>query len=102
MENAKYNEVADFYTDFVEKALSFPTSVISVVTNQTLKMLDDISGLKVCDVACGQGHLSRSLAKLGAHVTGVDISEELLELAQAKTPDGSEVNYIHGDAQALE
>lgn len=98
MENAKYNGAADFYTNFVEKSLSIPTSVISVVTNETLKILGDVSGLKICDVACGQGHVSRNLVKLGAHVTGVDISEELLELARAKKP---EINYIHGDAQSL-
>ena len=78
MSGAKYNQASDFYSDFVEKALSFPHSVLSVVTEQTVKALGDIANLSVCDLACGQGHLSRRLAERHAYVMGVDVSQELL------------------------
>ncbi|XP_063362852.1 ubiquinone biosynthesis O-methyltransferase, mitochondrial-like [Cydia amplana] len=39
-------------------------------------------GKKILDIGCGGGILSMPLAKLGAEVTGVDASKELIEMAQ--------------------
>ena len=39
---------------------------------------------KVLDVACGTGDMVVELAKLGCEVTGVDLSEEMLEIAKLK------------------
>ncbi len=36
----------------------------------------------VCDVGCGGGILSEGMAKMGARVTGIDISDEILEVAR--------------------
>jgi 2-polyprenyl-3-methyl-5-hydroxy-6-metoxy-1,4-benzoquinol methylase len=47
-----------------------------------LKLLGDISGLTVLDAGCGQGYLSRILASRGAHVTGIDISANLIHIAR--------------------
>jgi len=41
----------------------------------------DVRGRRVLDVGCGGGLLAESLAKAGAHVTGIDLSEDLIELA---------------------
>lgn len=101
MSEANYKSAADFYTEFVAKALSSPTSVLSVVTEQVLAALGNVSGLHVCDIACGQGHLSMRLAEQGASVTGVDISASLLGRAKKLTPESLEVHYVYGDAQTL-
>lgn len=58
--------------------------------------LGDVAGKRVLDVGCGAGSTSRALAALGADVTGVDISMDLLELA--KRQGGAE--YILADAAA--
>ena len=42
------------------------------------------TGLKVLDVGCGEGYLSRLLATDGAAVTGIDFSPSLIEAAQTK------------------
>jgi SAM-dependent methyltransferase len=42
------------------------------------------AGEKLLDVPCGEGRLSREFAKRGFHVTGVDITPELLEVGRAK------------------
>ena len=52
-----------------------------------LKLLGDISGLTVLDAGCGQGYLSRILARRGAHITGIDISPKLIQIAREQDPD---------------
>ena len=101
MSRAKYDTAADFYAEFVKTALASPTSVLSVVTKQVTKALGEVDGLQICDLACGEGHLSRYLAEQGGVVTGVDISEGLLERARRQTPDGLELRYVQDDAQTL-
>ncbi len=41
-----------------------------------------LAGRRVLDVGCGGGLLSEALAKLGAQVTGIDLSEDLIALAR--------------------
>lgn len=62
----------------------------------------DLSGQSVLDLASGWGKLSRDLASRGAVVTGVELSEPLLERAraiEAESPQG--IRYVHGDASTL-
>lgn len=49
-----------------------------------LSVIDDMDGLKVLDLACGTGEISRILCSLGADVTGLDFSEEMHAIAKAK------------------
>jgi 2-polyprenyl-3-methyl-5-hydroxy-6-metoxy-1,4-benzoquinol methylase len=46
-----------------------------------LQIVGDVSGKRVLDAGCGEGYLSRKLAKLGAKVTGVEISPKKLSFA---------------------
>ncbi|WP_082152347.1 class I SAM-dependent methyltransferase [Candidatus Rhodobacter oscarellae] len=46
-----------------------------------------MDGLRVLDLACGTGEISRMLCSLGAHVTGLDFSEAMLKKAQVKLSD---------------
>ena len=58
-----------------------------------LRVLGDVRGLRVLDLCCGNGYLSRRYARAGARVTAVDGSAPILELAkarQAKEPLGIE------------
>ncbi|HYK92893.1 MAG TPA: class I SAM-dependent methyltransferase [Thermoplasmata archaeon] len=61
------------------------------------------SGTRVLDVGCGNGYLTRRLAREGARVTGVDLSEELIDAARAREraePLG--ITYTVGDAAAMD
>lgn len=49
-----------------------------------LGFLGDIRGVEALDVGCGEGYNTRIFARLGARMTGVDISGELIELAKAE------------------
>ena len=46
----------------------------------------DVSGRKVLDVGCGTGYLSKQASNRGALVTGVDLSERMIEIARANHP----------------
>jgi SAM-dependent methyltransferase len=61
-----------------------------------LELLGDITGRRVLDAGCGEGYLARVLAARGAHVTGIDLSPRLIELARAKDP-GSGIGYRVAD-----
>jgi ubiquinone/menaquinone biosynthesis C-methylase UbiE len=44
----------------------------------------DVTDKRVLDLACGTGEISRMLLAMGAHVTGVDFAEPMLNRARAK------------------
>lgn len=59
------------------------------------------TGEAVIDVGCGCGSTSFDLAKrvgAGGHVTGVDISEPMLNRARELTPRGAPVEFVLADA----
>src|SRR5215469_14974499 len=56
------------------------------------RLLGNLRNREVLDIGCGEGTNSILLAKLGARVTGVDISLRSIELAQAK----ARINGIDG------
>ena len=46
-------------------------------------------GAQVLDLACGTGSISRCLLERGYRVTGVDLSADMLTIAQSKCPEGA-------------
>ena len=60
------------------------------------------AGQRVLDVACGTGVVSVTAARLGAHVTGLDLTPELLERARENSRiAGVEVDWLEGDVEKL-
>ena len=70
-----------------------------------LDFIDRISGLRgkrVLDVGCGGGILSESMAGRGAQVTGIDLGEKALKVAQLhKLESGANVDYRLVAVEAL-
>lgn len=61
-----------------------------------------LAGKNVLDVGCGGGILAESMAARGAHVTGIDMGEAPLEVAQLhKLESGVEVTYRRTTAEQL-
>ena len=53
-----------------------------------------LAGKKVIDIGCGGGILSESMAKTGADVTGIDMSEAALNVAKSHQQEsGTNVQY---------
>lgn len=60
------------------------------------------SGRRVLDVACGTGVVSVTAARLGARVTGLDLTPELLERARENARiAGIEIDWHEGDVEKL-
>jgi 2-polyprenyl-3-methyl-5-hydroxy-6-metoxy-1,4-benzoquinol methylase len=49
-----------------------------------MEFLPDLAGLSVIDLGCGEGRYTRSFARRGAHMTGIDVSPRMLEQARAE------------------
>jgi ubiquinone/menaquinone biosynthesis C-methylase UbiE len=59
-------------------------------------------GEDVLDVGCGTGNAALRAAQAGGHVTGVDLTPELLVEARRLANDaGLDIEYLEGDAEAL-
>jgi 2-polyprenyl-3-methyl-5-hydroxy-6-metoxy-1,4-benzoquinol methylase len=64
--------------------------------------LGPLDTLQVIDVGTGTGRAAIALARRGAHVTGVDASSEMLEVARSRAEaEGADVRFEAGDAHAL-
>lgn len=65
---------------------------------QVRNSLGDLNGKRVLHLQCATGESTIELAALGGMVTGLDISNEALDVARERGPS---VLWVQGDAQAL-
>jgi len=62
-----------------------------------------LQGKAALDVGCGAGLLAEPLARLGATVTGIDATPEVIDIARAHAATmGLAIDYRAGDVQQLE
>ncbi|MCK9497395.1 MAG: methyltransferase domain-containing protein [Candidatus Colwellbacteria bacterium] len=94
-ENTSWGKVASWYDEAVSQKDSYQKSLI---LPNILRMSEVKKGDNVIDIACGTGFFSIELSKTGASVVGVDISQELLEMAKSKK---SAVEFIKASAEDL-
>jgi ubiquinone/menaquinone biosynthesis C-methylase UbiE len=64
----------------------------------TLKLAEPKQGEKVLDIGVGTGIFASELMKYGADITGIDVSEKMLELARSKGVN----NVFIGNAESLD
>lgn len=61
-----------------------------------------LAGQKVIDIGCGGGILTESMAKLGAIVTGIDLSKPGIEVAKLhQLESGLDIEYLHTAAETI-
>lgn len=94
-----WNEVGDWYDALVQdqgseyhQEVIFP-ALLPLIS----KKESDFKGLKIIDLGCGQGVLTRKLAKLGALCTGVDLAASLIAIAKKRGSEGTPIQYIKAD-----
>ena len=66
-----------------------------------MRMVGDVGGKQVLDLGCGNGYLSRRLARRGAIVTAVDSSARMVKNAKAHEDAGAEPRYLRAEADNL-
>ena len=83
--SASWGGVADWY----QKHLKTPdTYHEKVILPNLLRLVEPQRGDTILDLACGEGYFTRAFAAKGAAVTGLDISPELISIAQKKAASG--------------
>ncbi|MBD2445913.1 methyltransferase domain-containing protein [Nostoc sp. FACHB-152] len=92
----EYNRIANFYdqrwNSYISKTLSFLKNWVNIPSTAI-----------VLDVACGTGEFERLLLQKNStqQVTGIDISEKMLSIAQEKCLSYPNVSFKIGSASAL-
>ncbi len=68
-----------------------------------MKFLGDIASLDVLDGGCGEGTSSRMLARAGARVSAIDLSQKMIENAkQYESEHPLDISYYQGSAAEME
>lgn len=70
---------------------------------RVVEMANVRSGDRALDVCCGTGDIAFALAARGAEVTGLDFSEPMLEVAQARSSKSrtQSLKFVRGDAERI-
>ena len=95
--NQAYSEFASVYDELMtEIPYDAYVDIIDVAAG-------GIDGKRVLDIGCGTGLLSMKLAKQGAQVTGIDLSADMLAVAEERAQSLSlPVQFIEQPMQQLE
>lgn len=94
-----YDDIAEWYDQWIgthsmREYPFFPT---------VEAFIGEVEGVRICDLACGQGRVARHLADRGARVVGVDLSAKLLAVARRhEETDPHGIEYVQADAQNLD
>jgi SAM-dependent methyltransferase len=90
---ARYDAGAAFYEQFAPDA--YDDQPIATL----LELIGDVTQLRLLDIACGHGRLTRELARRGSLVVGVDVSNALLTIARTREVNAPlHITYVHADA----
>ncbi|MFK7805066.1 MAG: class I SAM-dependent methyltransferase [Anaerolineae bacterium] len=101
MPTAVYDAIDDYYLNFVQFGVNNPNSLYAQTSDFLLKMAGDRKGKTVLDLCCGEGQLAREMVKLGARVTGIDVSQVNITAAREQAATHSKSTFFLDDAQSL-
>jgi len=81
--------------DITPLRMSFIKEKVGVHFNLKDKATNPLKGLRILDVGCGGGLLCEPLARLGAHVTGIDPVKENIIVAKRHAKEmGLKISYL--------
>lgn len=86
---------AAWYDELLSKPGTYQEEV---VLPNLLRIVQPQPGMRLIDIACGQGYFARAFAKEGAAVTGIDAGSDLIKLAEKA---GGGPQYLVADAADL-
>lgn len=102
MSNRAYDELAPYY-DAWQDGLRDPDDWAALA----LAVYDEIEGsggkpLKILDFGCGSGSVAEALAEQGHFVTGIDLSEGMIALAEERNSESGSLSFLAGDLNLLD
>jgi 2-polyprenyl-6-hydroxyphenyl methylase/3-demethylubiquinone-9 3-methyltransferase len=100
LEIQKFSDVAHHWWDINSEFR--PLHEINPLRLEWIHALAPLNGKKVIDVGCGGGILAESMAKKGADVTGIDLSQKALNVADLHSLEsGLAIRYHHIAAENM-
>lgn len=95
--DTSWDKVASWYDNMLESGEG--TYQKDLILPNVLRLLNVRKGDHVLDLGCGQGFFSREIFKAGATVTGVDLSQNLIALAEKHAP--KEIKFFTASAESV-
>ena len=92
-----YNDFAYIYDKLMHCDVNYER-IADYIENIFIRY--DISPSLVCDLACGTGNVTIPLARRGYDMTGIDISEDMLNVAREKS-EGLDILYLNQDIASI-
>jgi len=89
----EWDDAVESWADFVRQGKDYYRDELN--NPAAFKLIGNVKGQLVLDLACGEGYNTRMLARKGAKVTGVDFSTKLLELAKLEEAKEKLGIYYH-------
>ena len=90
-----------FLSSSVEGYQEFLDGSMSHTKQKLLEMLAVEPGMHCLEVGVGRGEFLRQCAKIGANVTGIDYSDDALEIAKEALSEYADATIQKADARAL-
>jgi ubiquinone/menaquinone biosynthesis C-methylase UbiE len=95
-----FDSEANLYDGWYESKLG--AFADQVQTELAFSLLKPEKDMRILDIGCGTGNFSIKLAKMGLDVTGIDVSEKMLKVAENKAKEeGLNINFINMDAHDM-
>lgn len=92
-----YNDIANPFDEYVTEAITEWT----LGYPKLIGMIEPIAGKQILDYGCGAGNFACVLADRGAQVTGVDVSEGMIQIAKNKKTDATFLWYQPGSLNKI-
>lgn len=78
----------------------------AALLQECFRRIVDTAGLgqsaDILDAGCGTGQLSLPLIRAGYSVTGIDVSQAMIDIARSKTQPGDRATFIIGDVRRMD
>lgn len=82
--DTSWDKVAPWYDDMLDSGDE--TYQTGLILPNVLRLLEIKKGETLLDLGCGQGFFAREFFKVGAVVSGIDLSPKLISIAKEKSP----------------
>jgi 2-polyprenyl-3-methyl-5-hydroxy-6-metoxy-1,4-benzoquinol methylase len=96
----EWRNAAESWIDFVRQGKDYFRDELN--TPGMLRLIGNVQGLEILDIACGEGSNTRILAHKGARAAGIDVAREMIEQAKSQEKkDRLGIRYYVSDAADL-